>query len=100
MEVIINDLKITISNTNIHLHDSFKIKTKEEKLFILHEIINVFPKILEYRTIKSMLREWRAHNILYKLHILRESTKHTDIEFKQNFIFKIGYFLISLLPIE
>lgn len=100
MEVIINDLKITICSTNIRLHDSFKIKTKEEKLFILHEIVNVFPEILEYRTIKSMLREWKAHNILYKLHILRESTKDTDIEFKQKFIFKIGYFLISLIPIE
>ncbi len=100
MKLIINNLEINISETNIHLHDSFTIHSKKEKEFILNEIIKAFPEILNYRTFKSMLREWRAHNILYRFNILRDRTKHTDIEFKQKLKFKIGYFLISLIPIE
>ena len=100
MNLVFNDLFINISNNNIHIHDSFKIHKKEDKINILNKIISYYPEILNKRSFKSMLKEWRAHNILYRLGLFKKQTKHTDLEFNQNLIHKIIYFLISLIPIE
>lgn len=35
--------------------------------------------IFEVRSIESMIEEWRSHNLLYDLHILRKRTKDVDI---------------------
>ena len=35
------------------------------------------------RDIESMLREWRSHNLFYRIHVFRHRTKDVDLELKQ-----------------
>lgn len=72
-----------------------KIDNNDEKIAILNEIfspVDDFP-----RSYKSALREWKAHNVLYKLYFKRNSTMHTDIEAKPLLICRICYFILSLV---
>ena len=97
MKIVIDGLNIYISKNNIHIQDSFKIKGIKEKKNILNKLLKNEPEILKYRTFNSLVREWRAHNILYKLNIKRSSTKDTDLEFHQKKIYSLGYFLVNIL---
>lgn len=57
MEIIINGLYINISEKNIHIHDSYKIKGSKAKKEIINKILSYDNRILEYRSFKSLLRE-------------------------------------------
>ena len=95
MEHYFGNTYVNITEGNIHIHDSYKIDTNTEKIAMLNEIYSLasdFP-----RSYNSALREWKAHNVLYKLHIKRKSTMHTDIEAKPKLICRICYFFLSLL---
>ena len=48
------------------------------------------------RTIGSWLREWRAHNVLYKWGYQPDRTKSVDLNEDETQIRKIGYFLLSI----
>jgi hypothetical protein len=100
MIITFNDFYVNVTENNVHIHDSYKIKGKKRKLEIINAIIAFCPEAFKTRTIKSVLREWRAHNVLYKLHIARNSTMHTDIEAHQKLFYKISYLLINIFGIE
>ena len=36
------------------------------------------------RDLESQVREWRAHNFFYKIHVFRSRTKDVDLELKQS----------------
>ena len=94
MEFYLGSTYINITESNIHIHDSYKIDNKAEKIAMLNEI---FSRAADFpRSYKSALREWKAHNVLYKLHFKRSSTMHTDIEAKPNFFVRICYFILSI----
>jgi len=100
MIITFEDFYVNVTESNVHIHDSYKIKGNRRKLEIISAITAACPTAFKTRTIKSVLREWRAHNILYRMHIKRKSTMHTDIEAKQKLKYKIGYLLISIFGIE
>ena len=94
MEFYLGSTYINITDGNIHIHDSYKIDSNTEKQAMLNEIFSHaadFP-----RSYKSALREWKAHNVLYKLHFKRNSTMHTDIEAKPKLICRFCYLILSL----
>jgi len=95
MEFYLGTTYINITKDNIHIHDSYKIDSNKEKVAMLNEIYShldaQFP-----RSYKSALREWKAHNVLYKLNIKRASTMHTDIEAKPKLFYRICYFILSI----
>ena len=96
----VSDIYVNITPSNIHIHDSYKIKRVADMKCLIELILDVDNSILRTRSRKSILREWKAHNVLYKLHILRKSTAHTDIEANQKLIYKICYFILSLFMIK
>lgn len=49
------------------------------------------------RSMFSIIIEWRAHNLLYNLHICRSRTKDVDIEYPIKWYKVVGYFILSLL---
>lgn len=49
------------------------------------------------RTMKSLRREWAAHNLAYALGIRRSKTKDVDLEYPQKFFAKIFYAIAGLL---
>ena len=96
MEFYIGENYINITSGNIHIHDSYKIKKVAGMNSILDNILIADDTILKTRSRKSLLREWKAHNVFYALHIARKSAMHTDLEYKQSLFHKISYFLVSL----
>ena len=97
MKIVIGNTFIDISPKNIHIHDSYKIKKEAGMNFILDRILELDDSILKTRSRKSIIREWKAHNICYNLGLFKKSAQHTDIEAYQNLIVKFSYFLLSLL---
>lgn len=74
-----------VTKNNIHIENSY-ILTKEDR--IRQYLINLRDNVescelncivLYRRTIKSLTKEWIAHNVLYKLHIARSHTKSVDL---------------------
>ena len=84
-------LNYTLSSNNIHLISSFEIKKEdfERELVALRER---HPDCLVWnRSIKSLTREWAAHNAFHALGIWRKKTADTDLNWPQNWLFRIGY---------
>ena len=74
-----------LSPTNTHIVDSYKVKTKEEMREYLQRLRDiVLHQAVNQRDIESMVREWRAHNFFYMLHIFRRRTKDVDLELCQS----------------
>ena len=85
----------------ISIIDGYKAKTKEEILCVLEAIHSAsWYKLLlrrgYTRTLKSELQEWAAHNILYKLGILRARTGTVDISNNESKIRRFGYSVLSI----
>ncbi len=89
-------------NLNICVRDSYKIKYSDdiEKLLDIICDTSTFTefKIAGYkRTLTSMRREWEAHNLLYKMGILKSRTGSTDLDNNESFIRKAGYAVLSFI---
>lgn len=97
-----NNIKYIISEDNIHIKNSYTI-TKEG--YIKDILTNLKNKISDHivfqkRTIKSLTKEWIAHNVLYKLHIARSHTKSVDLNIERWYRilgYNIIYFVNKLL---
>lgn len=95
-----------VTKNNIHIENSY-ILTKED--IIRQYLINLRDNIEDCglncivfyrRTIKSLTKEWIAHNVLYKLHIARSHTKSVDLNIESWYrilCYNIIYFVNKLL---
>lgn len=84
--------KYRIFNNRLKIIDSYKINSKNEMLSILSEIKQKYPNYdVCQRTDQSLIDEWAAHNMLYKLNISKEHTADVDFESQQKIIYKIIY---------
>lgn len=87
----------TISLNNIHLISSFEINKKdfERELIVLRE---QHPECHVWkRSIKSLTREWAAHNAFHSMGILRNKTADTDLNWPQNWLTRIGYSVVGAI---
>lgn len=48
------------------------------------------------RSIKGMVREWRVHNLLYSLNIMKDRTGTVDLEINQSWYMKTLYSILSI----
>lgn len=80
--VKISGLDVVIDKNYITIKDSSRVKDKKSMESILKIARNIaLKKGYHYkRTNKSWIQEWRAHNLLYKLHLFEIHTKDTDLE--------------------
>lgn len=97
-----SSFKYNISNENIQIVDSYKVKTSADMQKVLtylrrkKEMKN--NNVLTSRTDKSMIVEWRAHNFLYFFHIYRAHTNDVDLDINpSNKIMSVGYRIMSML---
>lgn len=83
---------ITFTKDNTHVEDSYKsTDIGLEVCYIIRErYVRGLPQT---RTFDSYVREWKAHNRLYKLGLFRSHTKDVDLEEPSN-IFKEFIWLI------
>ena len=93
-----NNIVINFNQFNIHIVDSYKVKRKKDMKLILSCIEGAaFNKGIFYsRTDNSWIREWKSHNMLYKLGLFKSHTRDTDLEEKESIFRRIGYFVMTI----
>lgn len=79
MVLKINRTIIEYDAGNVRIVDSWKVETEVFMEYILKEFIKE-TGYESRRSIKSWIREWKAHNRLYRLGLFRSHTKDTDLE--------------------
>lgn len=91
-----NDIQITyyLSEGNCCIVDSYKISSKSYMLSFIDFLL--MDQKFAARTAKSYLREWQAHNLLYKLGLFKERTKDVDLNINESWFRRVGYTIISL----
>ena len=104
IETTIYSHNITITNNNIHITDSYKVKTRESMkniLNILREYLNdnniTMKTPLDFRSNNSMIKEWVTHNNLYRLGLYKDRVKDVDLNYPQKWYHELGYFFGSLI---
>ena len=70
---------------NTRIIDSCTMTGKAEKREYLEMVRRQSPEemAVNKRDLESQVREWRSHNLFYKLHIFRSRTKDVDLELQQ-----------------
>lgn len=91
-------LHISFDELNIHIEDSYQVKTKKEMEEILRIVEGAsFNRGISYlRKRASWIREWKAHNLLYKLGLFKDRTKSVDLNEKESWFRRLGYFILSI----
>ena len=78
-EIEIYGVKILYDEKCVTILNSYEIKKK----WYMEYILITFKEWTGYeskRTIESWIREWKAHNRLYKLGLFKEHTRDCDLE--------------------
>lgn len=106
MEKIFEEMKPLITftydkNPSMHIQNSYMVSSNDEIMYVLNRVHDMDEyKQLQAagytRTIKSEFKEWKAHNLLYKLGILKERTSTTDFAQNESKLFRFGYAILSM----
>ena len=90
-------VQYTITNTNLHIVDSYKLSKKVFRP-TLDEIESQKPEYDVWKRSKcGMCLEIATHNALYSLGLWKERTGSVDLNYPQSFIEKIGYTVCGIL---
>lgn len=95
-ETKIKGLKIIFTEDNMEIKDSYQISNVDKMKDILEEALNKTILYQTKRSTDSLLREWVAHNLLYKFHIFRKYTKNSNFKKRTKKIIAFNYFLLTL----
>lgn len=89
--------EIIISQNNLKIIDSYKIKTIKNMKYVIDSARQKCDEsyVIHKRSMYSLINEWRAHNLLYDLHIQRERTKDVDLD-NETLLRKICYSILSI----
>ena len=90
-------MQYTISPTNIHLESSFEVPKADFERVLLSMREEHPDSLVWQRSIGSLKREWAAHNALHALGLLRPKTAHTDLNWPQLWIVRLGYSVLGWL---
>ena len=90
-------LKVHLSKDNTTILDSYKVSSpKDMKSIIYHIKEQVTDDIaINIRSVSSMIYEWRVHNLLYTLGIMRARTSSVDLNINQPWYIKVLYTILS-----
>ena len=90
----IDEILIEYDAGNVRIVDSYKVKKKEDML----EVLIWFKLKTGFRSRRSMdswIREWKAHNRMYKLGIYRSHTRDCDLEELEKWHRRLVYWFIG-----
>lgn len=87
----------TMQENNTHILDSYMVKTKEDMRVYLKKLrdLGMEQMAVNRRDVESMVREWRAHNFFYIIHVFRNRTKDVDLELKQTWPRELFCYVVS-----
>lgn len=100
------DIKYKVTENNIHIEDSYKVWEEIEMIRVLSEIklMYLIGFNIKYffclMSLDTLLNEWKAHNLLYEMHLFRSHTKDVDLNENNKFIRFCYYILAKIYDIR
>lgn len=98
---------ISLGTSVTRISNSYRIKSIQDMEDIINRSREEVNKSLAFhtfhtfainkRTTAGMIIEWRAHNMLYALHIKRNRTRTVDLDINEPWYRKVGYLILSTL---
>lgn len=90
--------KVHVSDSLLTIEDSYRVKDPKDMKRILERIRSraTGKTILDKRSIDSMIKEWKCHNLLYTFGLFKSRTKSVDLQAEQPWYVKLGYSLLSI----
>ena len=90
-------IKISYSEENTHVENSYLIDTKEEINFEVMNIIRErqYEKKPVTRTFDSYAREWKGHNNLFKLGLFKSHTKDVDLNENNSKLEELAWLILG-----
>lgn len=88
-------MQYKVTPTNIQLKSSFEVRKEdfERELLAMRE---AHPDSLVWnRSIKSLKREWAAHNAFHALGVFRKQKADVDLDWPQGWLYRIGFGLVG-----
>lgn len=87
----------TVTTNNIHIVNSFEIKSRKEMKKLLEKIKSEYPDCAVFkRKFSSLIAEWRAHNRLYKWGIEPERTRSVDLNIPLKWYVQLAYRILGI----
>jgi len=87
-------LKITFNENNTHVEDSYLATDLDLEVgYIIRE--RYLRRLPQTRSFDSYVREWKAHNNLYKLGLFKSHTKDVDMEEPIKWYYELIYWIIG-----
>ena len=84
VEVYGEEYKITFGKNAVSITDSYKVKTRADRLKVIKAIQNELrERGLSTRTTTSMEGEWLLHNIVYEINGMQKA-KDVDLEYEKD----------------
>ena len=94
----IEGFEVVLTHKNIKIFNSAFCDNKKVMKNVLNDIKNNKDSCVYFkRTLKSYLREWCGHNLLYKFNIVKDRTKDVDLNFPNKWYEEIGYFILNII---
>lgn len=100
---IINDTeitcKITVSDnySNCKVINSYKIISRKTQKILLRKILEEYP-VFQASPVRSYIREWWAHNTLFRWGVEEDRTRDVDLNINEKKFRRLCYFFLSLIP--
>ena len=94
-----NILEVCDYEYNTHIKDSYRIRNISDMNNVLKLIRYEVAEdnyAINKRDIHSMINEWRVHNLLYSLGIMKDRTKAVDLNINQSWYVTLSYKVLSL----
>lgn len=82
---------------NCKIIDSYKITSRKAQNAFVAKLLDEHS-LFQQRSVKSYVREWRAHNVLFGWGIEEARTKDVDLNVNETGFRRFCYFFLSLLP--
>lgn len=76
-----NNIEYNISDDNCHIVKSYETRSKQDMENFCSYVL--LPSFFTARSLSSYVAEWRAHNVLYDLHLFRSHTKDVDLNINE-----------------
>lgn len=90
---------VEVSDTNTHIENSYIIKNKVDMGDVLLAIRAKTGRYknmaIHKRSLSSMVKEWRVHNLLYSMGIMKSRTKDVNLYTNQKWYVKLAYSILS-----
>ena len=80
-----------VSPNNIQLKSSFEVSKEDFERELLAIRAQHPDSLVWNRSLRSLKREWAAHNAFHALGLIRRQTADTDLNWPQNWLTRLGY---------